>query len=107
MEHKGYRPTIKFIVVTSPEFNGWLEIADIKTKTNIDARFTSIENENYFGWIKKYDGLTVLKWKNGLRVYGKEYKTNQRYFVVCGGNKNGQNKDIKEAQRLLKKYEEI
>jgi hypothetical protein len=44
-------------------------------------------------------GITELRWKSGLRVYSAERISN--LILLLGGNKNGQDKDIRKAKRLL------
>jgi putative component of toxin-antitoxin plasmid stabilization module len=40
-----------------------------------------------------------LKWKSGLRVYAHRNEATLM-IVLLGGNKNGQNKDIRQAQKI-------
>ncbi len=44
-----------------------------------------------------------LKWKNGRRIYY-AYLPESSIFILLGGVKNGQSKDITYAKRLFKKY---
>jgi putative addiction module killer protein len=46
--------------------------------------------------------MIELKWKSGLRVY--TARVGQMVIVVLGGgNKNGQDKDIQKAKKVLGK----
>jgi putative addiction module killer protein len=60
---------------------------------------TRIEQEGHFGIVNRFMGITELKWSSGLRVYTAEIKP--AIFVLLGGNKNGQEKDIKRAKKIL------
>lgn len=44
-----------------------------------------------------------LRWKNGRRVYF-AHIPEKKVLLLLGGNKNGQDKDIRKAKSLLKKY---
>jgi putative addiction module killer protein len=49
------------------------------------------------------DGILELKWKNGRRVY---YATipEKKILLLLGGNKNGQDKDIRQAKKIFDKH---
>ncbi len=84
------------------EFIEWFEEQSDKTQALVTARFSKIEAFGHFGVVKPVgDGVYELKWKSGLRVYfGYLAKTN--ILVLLGGNKNGQNQDIKKAKKLIR-----
>ncbi|NGX61581.1 MAG: hypothetical protein K940chlam9_01068 [Chlamydiae bacterium] len=44
-----------------------------------------------------------LRWKNGRRIYF-SFIPEKKILLLLGGNKNGQDKDIRKAKSLLKKY---
>ncbi len=44
-----------------------------------------------------------MHWKNGRRIYF-SYIAELDIVLLLGGNKNGQDKDIKKAKNILKKY---
>lgn len=93
---------LKFQVLKSQEFSDWLDLQNVATKGLILARLHRISVEGHFGFINTFDGLIELKWKSGLRVY--TARIGQMIIVVLGGgNKNGQDKDIKKAKKLLNK----
>jgi putative addiction module killer protein len=69
-----------------------------------------IEEHGHFGNVKDLgDFLSELKWSNGRRVYYSivEDDSGDLTLLVLGGNKNGQDSDIKKARKILKKYIEI
>ena len=90
-----------------PEFSEWLDAESSKSQAQIDARLRKIEESNYFGDSRDLgDGLAELKWKNGRRVYfAMSRDINDRIVIlILGGNKNGQEKDIRTARKILATY---
>ena len=66
-----------------------------------------IEENDHFGVFKNLDNfLAELKWGNGRRVYYSimEDDTGELTLLILGGNKNGQDSDIKKASKILKRY---
>jgi putative addiction module killer protein len=53
----------------------------------------------HFGDCRRFAGLIELKWKNGIRVYAFRWG-NAVIIALNGGNKNGQNRDIKKAKKI-------
>jgi putative addiction module killer protein len=102
----------QYEVLQTEEYEDWFEEQPLKTRTIVAKRIKSIVAEGYFGDFKdvsKYDkGVTrncvfELRWDDGKRVYY------GRIGEICllllyGGNKNGQNHDIKEAKKIFIKY---
>ena len=88
----------------SKEFDFWFSELSIDYKKAVYSRLYRIEKDCHFGDVKSLkQGLYELRWKNGIRVYfyrsGKE-----SIFVLLGGLKNAQEKDIKKARILLRRY---
>jgi len=71
------------------------------------ARLKKIADTGHLGKEKegyKYypdEQLGWLKWKNGVRVYFSIDKEGNLFIVLLSGNKNSQEKDIKEAKEIL------
>lgn len=89
-----------------PEFKDWFNLQTEKTQIQIDDRLSKIQDYGYFGDHKFVnDDKTVweLKWKNGRRIYF-AFIPEKSILVMLGGNKNGQNKDIHQAETIYKKY---
>jgi putative addiction module killer protein len=85
----------------------WLEDLPEKGQAQVDARLNRIQEHGYFGDARHLgDGLAELKWKNGWRVYFAriEWGGGDTVLLVLGGNKNGQEKDIRKAKLLLRKH---
>lgn len=89
-----------------PEFRDWFDEQTEKARVQIDDRLSKIQEEGYFGDHKPVgddDVVWELKWKNGRRVYF-THIPEMKILVLLGGNKNGQDKDIRKAESLCKKY---
>lgn len=86
------------------EFDDWLANEPLKMQVQIEKRISNIETDGHFGTINDVgDDVWELKWKNGRRVYY-AYLVEQNILLLLGGNKNGQNYDIKQAKKILKEY---
>ena len=85
-------------VLRTDEFNEWLERQSLKTRTMVKARLDLVAL-GHFGNYKRFEGLIELRWMNGMRVYAFLWG---QFVVVAlyGGNKNGQDKDIKKAKKI-------
>jgi len=100
IEIRHYRSPMKgFRFKQTTVFFDWYSAQNSKTQTVVSSRLRRIQNESYFGWVKKFDGITELKWTSGLRLYLAEQ--GEVLMLLLGGNKNGQKKDIEEAKSLL------
>jgi putative addiction module killer protein len=88
----------QFTVIRMAEFDQWLDDQSGKQQAIILARLDMVA-VGHFGDHKRFEGLIELRWKNGTRVYTFVYG---RYLVVAlnGGDKNGQDRDIKKAKRI-------
>jgi putative addiction module killer protein len=79
----------------------WFEGLKLKEAAQVESRLKRIVDEDHFGSAKDLgDGLWELKFNNGNRIYyARTGKT--ELTLIFGGNKNGQDKDIKKAKNLL------
>ena len=85
----------------------WYETQRPKEKAQIAKRLANIEEHGHFGTFKDLgDFLAELKWANGRRVYYSvmEDDSGDLTLLILGGNKNGQDSDIKKVRKILKKY---
>lgn len=74
-----------------------------KDKVQIDSRLIKIQYEGYFGTIRDLeDDLYELKWVGGRRIYY-AYVEEESILLLLGGNKNGQDRDINRARKVLSK----
>ncbi len=92
----------------SPDFSKWLVLQESKVVDRIYARIGRIEDFNHFGDVKRIDDeISELRWKSGLRVYFMmiEFFGASSVYLLWGGNKNSQKRDITFAKKLVRKYE--
>lgn len=87
-----------FHLLTTMEFDEWLQSLAPKPRVMVKARL-DLMALGHFGDFKRFDGLMELRWRNGLRVYAFRWK-DSILVVLTGGNKNGQDKDIKKAKKI-------
>ena len=81
----------------------WYERQDRKNRAILDARFDRIANDGHFRFVNRFEGLTELKWGSGMRVY--TFIHNDTVVVALyGGNKNGQDRDIKKAKSIREAF---
>lgn len=90
---------LKVEIIKTSEFEKWYRRLDLGLKRRIDARLILIQEHGHFGTVNRFDGITELKWQSGMRVYTAERLP--QLFVLLGGNKNGQEKDIEKAKKIL------
>lgn len=86
----------------SDEFNRWFKKQPNKIRVQILARLVRVEESNHFGTHKKLKTyLWELKFNNGNRIYYTIKTVNEEImFIILGGNKNGQQKDIDKAEKI-------
>ena len=95
---------MRYHLVKTLEYDEWLAEETKKTKAQIADRLEKIESEGHFGLKRHLEGIVwELKWKNGRRIYYALIPPNN-VILLLGGNKNGQDKDIKAAKKILKSY---
>lgn len=86
------------------EFEDWLNEQPARSRIQIADRLNKIKVEGYFGdhkWLR--DNIWELRWKNGRRVYYSLIPINQ-ILLLIGGNKNGQTKDINQAEKIYREW---
>jgi putative addiction module killer protein len=79
----------------------WFRSLKLKEAGQVESRLKRIVDEDHFGNAKDLgDGLWELKFNNGNRIYyARTGKT--ELTLISGGNKHGQDKDIKKAKSFL------
>jgi len=94
---------MKYEILWSNEFKEWFFEQTEAVRSLIEGRLERIEEVGHFGYVNRFDGLVELKWVSGLRVY--TFVVERTLVVVLyGGNKNGQQADIKNAQKIRKRW---
>lgn len=97
---------MKYKTFRTEEFNNWLASETLKSQVQIEKRISNIEFEGHFGTINDVgNDILELKWKSGRRIYY-AFLPETNILLLLGGNKNGQNRDISQAAKILKEYTE-
>lgn len=96
------------ILLRSDEFSEWLDdLADVKAKARILARLTSAELGNFGDSEPVGAGVSEMRIHHGpgYRVY---YTRTGRviYFLLIGGTKGSQKRDIKRAIEMAEELKE-
>lgn len=102
-----HKPKLSAVKEESRELDRKQELLhSLKSKFQIDDRLLRIVQNGHFGVHKDLtEGISELKWDNGRRVYY-AFLSAENILLLLGGNKNGQDKDIKKAKKIFKKYAE-
>ena len=84
------------------EFDDWFKSQTPKVRAQIDARLLRLQESEHEGHIRRLSKiLKELKFNNGNRIYFTEKVVGGHLVIlILGGNKNGQDKDIKKAQKI-------
>ncbi len=93
-----------FVVYETEEYGEWVKSQTLKSRQQIQARILKIEEEGHFGHNKFLGDREIweLKFNDGRRIYY-AHIPELKIILLLGGNKNGQDKDIKKAASILKK----
>jgi putative addiction module killer protein len=80
----------------------WLKMQPPKVRAQIDSRLQRIEAHDHYGCVRRLSVvLFEIKFNNGNRIYYTEKVLNTKKVVlILGGNKNGQDEDIRRAQKI-------
>lgn len=91
--------------IATKEYCDWYESQTLKVRSQIDSRLEKIREFGHYGHIKKLSSvLFEIKFNNGNRIYFTEKIIHEETLIlILGGNKNGQEKDIKKAQKEAEK----
>ena len=93
------------IVRTTEIYDKWFgKLRDELAKATIARRIRRIEQEGFFGDHKIFDGIGELRFDigPGYRAYYAR-RGEIIIFLLCGGDKDGQQKDISRAKELAKR----
>jgi len=87
------------------DFTIWYCAQTLKVRAQIDGRLGRIQEAGHYGHFKKLSSvLSEIKFNNGNRIYYTEKViAGKTIILILGGNKNGQEKDIKRAQKIAEK----
>ena len=95
-------------ILKTGEFSDWYDTQTAKVRAQIDSRLQNIELFGHYGHLKRLSPILFeIKFNNGNRIYYTEKIINGRVVIlILGGNKNGQEKDIKYSQKIAEKIHE-
>ncbi len=87
-------------------YKDWFNTQTLKSRTQVRKRLLNIQESGHFGHIRDLDedgdGLSELKFNDGRRIYYIIIPVDN-VILLLGGNKNGQDKDIKKARNIIAK----
>ena len=97
----------KYQVYETQEYKEWLSKETLKSQRQVHSRVLNIEEEGHFGHHKYLERFEIweLKFNDGRRVYY-TLIPESNIILLLGGNKNGQEKDIKKASKIFRKIQE-
>ncbi|MDO9582501.1 MAG: type II toxin-antitoxin system RelE/ParE family toxin [Desulfomicrobium sp.] len=90
-------------------FSDWLQkLKDIKARARIVIRIRSAEHGNFGDCTPVGDGVSEMRlhFGPGYRLYFWE-EGNQVYWLLAGGAKSSQKRDIERAKKLRKEIKEM
>ena len=88
-------------------YQNWYEnLKDSRAKARIDLRLNSVSKGTFGKQRSVGNGIFELKieYGQGYRLYYKK-TGNTVLLLLCGGDKSTQSKDIDNAKKILKEYE--
>jgi putative addiction module killer protein len=95
------------IVITSREFDEWLFGLGPWEMAKVDDRLDRIRDYDHFGDTRFLGNrLWELRWRSGRRVYCAVIVAADANsaLMLLGGDKDGQDRDIAQARRILEGY---
>ncbi len=95
----------EFTVFETEFYSKWFKQQTPKSKRQIQNRINNIEELGHFGHKKPLgkNGLQELKFNDGRRIYFVIVPISS-VILLIGGNKNGQEKDIKYCEKILREF---
>jgi putative addiction module killer protein len=97
----------KYTIYETLEYREWFETERLKSQRQIHGRVLNIELEGHFGHHKFLENnIWELKFNDGRRIYY-AFVPESKIILLLGGNKNGQDKDIKKATKIFIKIKKI
>ena len=93
-------------VLATPEFGEWVDGLNRKAQGHVDDRVDRIREYSHFGDTRFLgEKLWELRWRNGRRVYYAIVvgESGHEALMLLGGDKDGQDRDIAQARRILER----
>lgn len=95
---------MEYEILSTDEFDGWISEETARSRVQIADRLNRIQDNGHFGdykYLRK--NIWELRWRSGRRIYYSVIPESQ-VLLILGGNKNGQSKDIKKAEKIYKEW---
>lgn len=90
----------KYSIYKTENYNDWIKTQSLKSQRQILERLLKIEENGHFGHIRNLGKISELKFADGRRIYY-GIVPHATVILLLGGNKNGQEKDIKKAAKIF------
>jgi len=92
-----------YVIETTELYDAWFAEQTSKRQAQIEKRLLNVKEHEHFGHVRKLDSqLAEIKFNDGTRIYfAVKFEPTKTVILLLGGNKNGQDKDIKKAKSLL------
>jgi putative addiction module killer protein len=89
-------------------FQDWLESLDAGSLRRVLSRLARVERGNFGDHKEIAKNLFELRcfFGGGIRMYGAVWRQNTVVFLLVGGDKDSQERDIKTAKRMMKELED-
>ena len=103
-----YTQFMKYKLQSTQQYDKWFsKLKESTDKIRILARLNRVENGNFGDFKQISPGLFELRFffGAGYRIYY-TIKDDKVVFLLAGGNKSNQEKDIEKAAELLKELED-
>lgn len=104
----GYTEAIRYELRSTKQYDKWLaKLKDSFVKLKVFARLAMIENSHFGDFKQISSDLFELRFffGSGLRIYY-TIQNDKVVFLLAGGNKSSQKRDISKATELLAKLED-
>lgn len=89
-----------------PLYEIWYSAQTEKSKFQVEKRLEKIRSNGYFGHTRDLgDGITEIKFNDGRLIYYTIIPVD-KIVLLLGGNKNGQDGDIRKAKSILAQAKE-
>jgi putative addiction module killer protein len=99
--------TVMFTVIKSDPFNAWLlDLRDRVAAARVTARIRLAEQGNLGDWKPLREGISEMRVNvgPGYRLYFT--RRGQALVLLCGGDKRGQESDLRQAIEWARNWQE-
>ena len=96
---------MNYEISTHAKFNKWLDNLSINERSSVDYRIEKVSRDLLGDVEPVGNGVSELKFKKGrgVRIYF-TIRNKTIVFLLVGGDKSTQKKDIKEAKLLAQRF---